>query len=114
MSMKVSRGVTEGRSSMNAARNATDATRTNNLHTDSSVGVGRSSRRPRSMSLAGIGSKGLAMSRRSKLRAWMVALVAALAVVVGGIGVAFAAAGDVPPHSKNIANNGDGVDAGRL
>jgi hypothetical protein len=44
----------------------------------------------------------------------MVALVAALAVVVGGIGVAFAAAGDVPPHSKNIANNGDGVDAGRL
>jgi hypothetical protein len=54
------------------------------------------------------------MSRRSKLRAWVVALVAALAVVVGGISVAFAAAGDVPPHSKNIANNGDGVDAGRL
>lgn len=62
----------------------------------------------------GNGSKGLAMSRRSKLRAWVVALVAALAVVVGGISVAFAAAGDVPPHSKNIANNGDGVDAGRL
>ena len=54
------------------------------------------------------------MSKRLRLGAWVVALVAALAVLVGGIGVAFANAGDVPPHSKNIANNGDGVDAGRL
>ena len=60
-------------------------------------------------SAQGNGSKGLAMSRRSKLRAWVVALVAALAVVVGSIGVAFAAAGDVPPHTKNLRNNQDGT-----
>ena len=60
-------------------------------------------------SAQGNGSKGLAMSRRSKLRAWVVALVAALAVVVGSIGVAFAALGDVPPHTKNLRNNQDGT-----
>ena len=49
------------------------------------------------------------MSRRSKLRTWVVALVAALAVVVGGIGIAFADAGDVPTHTKSLKDNHDGT-----
>ena len=49
------------------------------------------------------------MSKRLRLGAWVVALVAALAVVVGGIGVAFAAAGGVPDHFKNLKPNDDGT-----
>ena len=60
-------------------------------------------------SAQGNGSKGLAMSKRLRLGAWVVALVAALAVVVGGIGVAFAAVGDTPPHAKTIKDNKDGT-----
>lgn len=60
-------------------------------------------------SAQGNGSKGLAMSKRLRLGAWVVALVAALAVVVGGIGVAFAASGDTPPHAKTIKDNKDGT-----
>lgn len=60
-------------------------------------------------SAQGNGSKGLTMSRRSKLRTWVVALVAALAMVVGGINVAFAAVGDTPAHTKNITDNQDGT-----
>ena len=60
-------------------------------------------------SAQGNGSKGLAMSKRLRLGAWVVALVAALAVVVGGIGVAFAAAGDIPDHEKTIKDNEDGT-----
>lgn len=49
------------------------------------------------------------MSKRMRLGAWVVALVAALAVVVGGIGFAFAASGDTPPHAKTIKDNKDGT-----
>ena len=44
-----------------------------------------------------------------KLWTWALALVATFAVVLGLSTVAMAAAGDTPPHTKNITDNQDGT-----
>ena len=44
-----------------------------------------------------------------KFWAWAVALIASLALVIGGASVALAAAGSTPPHAKLLTDNTDGT-----
>ncbi len=49
------------------------------------------------------------MKQRNKIIVWALSLLAAVAVVVGGISIARGAAGQVPAHNKEIQDNGDGT-----
>ncbi len=49
------------------------------------------------------------MKQRNKIIVWALSLLAAVAVVVGGINIARGAVGDVPPHTKTLTDNHDGT-----
>ena len=66
----------------------------------------------RSGQLGGCGVvKELVMKVKRRLWTWVFAVLAACSLVlgVGGVNTAYAAAGDTPPHTKNITDNQDGT-----